>query len=89
MAALLSSELEVLKIQDNLRKVELSELVADDSALEARIEVAIMNSLFRLSVISSRDCHRTFSHQVLKSILEELDLLRVQVECDYSIQEKS
>jgi hypothetical protein len=43
MAALLSSELEVLKIQDNLKKVELMELRAEDSAIEARLEVPERN----------------------------------------------
>ena len=43
MATLLSSELEALKIQDNLKKTELLELEAEDSAVEARLEVIERN----------------------------------------------
>jgi hypothetical protein len=41
MAAILSSEVEALKIQDNRKKVELTELEAEDSAIETRLEVPV------------------------------------------------
>jgi hypothetical protein len=43
MAAILSSEVEALKIQENLKKVELTELEAEDSAIETRLEVPVRN----------------------------------------------